>query len=398
MLDHQRAESVGTGLTIGGHYDPVPVVEQAADLADRGRQITYNRLPTGRRDNRCCRLVGRRQNRPRRRAGPAHEPVEVEVQTVHVVGRDIPRQGERRRKISLFRENLRGPVAEAARLNECHQPVGTDQIGDEVFALDQPRQPRLHAIEEGAVGEAIPLFAAPRLLCNQFGRPCLSCFGWPELAARIDARRLDRFGGALVGHGEFGEPLDLVPPQVDAHGRIGGARVDVDDRAAHRHLTAMFDLSLPAVAEHDELFDEFDRVDLIAGAHLDRVDGGMRVDSLDQRPRRGHDERRRMVGCEPVEHGQALPHRLDTRADAFKRQRLPGRKMQHLVVAQDRCSIGGETLGFGLRRGSDQHRATIRRRNKAGDHEGPTRVGDGDHRFAPAEGGFDRGFLAELVE
>ena len=267
-----------------------------------------------------------------------------------------------------------------------------------MFALDQPRQPRLHAIEEGAVGEAIPLFAAPRLLCNQFGRPCLSCFGWPELAARIDARRLDRFGGALVGHGEFGEPLDLVPPQVDAHGRIGGARVDVDDRAAHRHLTAMFDLSLPAVAEHDELFDEFDRVDLIAGAHLDWVDGGMRVDSLDQRPRRGHDERRRMVGCEPVEHGQALPHRLDTRADAFKRQRLPGRKMQHLVVAQDRCSIGGETLGFGLCRGSDQHRATIRRRNKAGDHEGPTRVGDGDHRFAPAEGGFDRGFLAELVE
>ena len=72
--------------------------------------------------------------------------------------------------------------------------------------------------------------------------------------------------------------------------------------------------------------------------------------------------------------------------------------MQHLVVAQDRCSIGGETLGFGLRRGSDQPRATIRRGNKAGDDEGPTRVGDGDHRFAPAKGGFDRGFLAELVE
>ena len=72
--------------------------------------------------------------------------------------------------------------------------------------------------------------------------------------------------------------------------------------------------------------------------------------------------------------------------------------MHHLVIAQYRSSIGGETLGFGLRRGPDQHGATIRRSNKAGDDEGPTRVGDGDHPFAPAKGGFDRGFLAELVE
>ena len=202
----------------------------------------------------------------------------------------------------------------------------------------------------------------------------------------------------MVGHGEFGEPFDLVPPQVDANGRIGGARVDVDNRAAHRHLTAMFDLSLPAVAKHDELFDERDRVDLIARTHLDGVDGGMRVDSLDQRSRGRHNERRRTVGCEPVEHGQALTHRLDTRADAFERQRLPGGKVQHLVVPQDRRSIGGETLGFGLRRGSDQYGATIRRSHKAGDDERPARVGDGDHRFAPAEGGVDRGFFAELVE
>ena len=160
----------------------------------------------------------------------------------------------------------------------------------------------------------------------------------------------------------------------------------------------MFDLSLPAVAKHDELFDERDRVDLIARTHLDGVDGGMRVDSLDQRSRGRHNERQRTVGCEPVEHGQALTHRLDTRADAFERQRLPGGKVQHLVVPQDRRSIGGETLGFGLCRGSDQHGATIRRGDKAGDDEGPTRVGDGDHRFTPAEGGFDRGFLAELVE
>ena len=99
-----------------------------------------------------------------------------------------------------------------------------------------------------------------------------------------------------------------------------------------------------------------------------------------------------------MEHGQALAHRVDPRADALERQRLPGGKEQHLVVAQDRGSISGETLGFGLRRGSDQHGATIRRGNKAGDHEGPARVGDGDHRFAPAEGGLDRGFFAELVE
>ena len=79
VLGHQGAESVGTGLAISGHHDPVAVVEQASDLADRGRQITHDRFPTGRRDNRCCRLVGRRQNRPRRCVGAGHEPVEVEV-------------------------------------------------------------------------------------------------------------------------------------------------------------------------------------------------------------------------------------------------------------------------------------------------------------------------------
>ena len=34
----------------------------------------------------------------------------------------------------------------------------------------------------------------------------------------------------------------------------------------------------------------------------------------------------------------------------------------------------------------------------ARDDERPAGVGDGDHRFAPAEGGADRGFFAELVE
>ena len=141
----------------------------------------------------------------------------------------------------------------------------------------------------------------------------------------------------------------------------------------------MFDLSLPAVAEHDELFDEFDRVDLIAGAHLDRVDGGMRVDSLDQRRAeattsdggwsdvsRSSTARRCPIVSTPGWRAQTAASPGRNAAPC----RRPGSPQHRRRDARLR-----------LRRGSDQHRATIRRRNKAGDHEGPTRVGDGDHRL-----------------
>ena len=51
-------------------------------------------------------------------------------------------------------------------------PVARQQVGDQRVAVDEPRQPALHAVEDGALGQALPLLAAPRLLGDQFGGAC----------------------------------------------------------------------------------------------------------------------------------------------------------------------------------------------------------------------------------
>src|SRR5205823_9643823 len=116
-----------------------------------------------------------------------------------------------------------------------------------VLAIDEPRQPRLHAVEGQPFGETLPLLAAPGLTGDETvgARPYL--VAGQELAARKDQRALEGRGRALVVDRELTETVDLVAPQVDAHGRVGGRREHVDDRSADRDLAAVFDLVLAPV-------------------------------------------------------------------------------------------------------------------------------------------------------
>ena len=143
-------------------------------------------------------------------------------------------------------------------------------------------------------GQALPLLAPPRLERDEPLGPLAHLVGGEQLAAPEDLDRVEVVGGALVGDGELGEPVDLVAPQVDAHGPVGGGREDVDDRAAHRHLAAVLDLLLAAVAGADELGDELVAVALLAGHDhhgLDVLDVG--PEPLHQRPHRCDEHPRR---------------------------------------------------------------------------------------------------------
>ncbi len=55
--------------------------------------------------------------------------------------------------------------------------VVTEQVADELLALHQPREPRLHAVELLGVGDAVPLVAAPGRAAHEGRRPVRA---WPR--------------------------------------------------------------------------------------------------------------------------------------------------------------------------------------------------------------------------
>src|SRR5206468_2587656 len=155
---------------------------------------------------------------------------------------------------------------------EQHLGLGAEEVEQRVLALGQPRQPRLHAVERRPFGQPLPLLPPPWLLRDQARRPLAHVVGGQELTARKELGALDVNRGALVGHGELGETVDLVAPQVDTDGNVGGGREDVDDRASDRDLSAVLDLVLAAVTGGDELFDELGRVEYITRMDDDGLD------------------------------------------------------------------------------------------------------------------------------
>ena len=76
---------------------------------------------------------------------------------------------------------------------------------------------------------------------------------------------IDRFtvvGAALGLHVEIVDGVDLIAPQLDAHGRVAVGHKQVDDAAADGELTAAFDVVAALVAEQNQRLLEFSQVDL----------------------------------------------------------------------------------------------------------------------------------------
>ena len=235
-------------FALGGHGHPVAVGQQRAELAGDGFGVAGRRRPAAGRDRGGVRRVRRGHQRPRPASHALQEPFGRQVEAAEafvLVG--APRAGQGGGQVGLLREHVRRPVPQPPRLDQDDLGVVGQAIGQQPVTVDQPGQPALHPVEREATRQPLPLLPAPRLLPDQLLGPAADVVRDPQLAGREDEGLLDVVGRALVVHRELAEAIDLVAPQVDAHGRVRRGREDVDDRPAAGHLASMLDQFLAPV-------------------------------------------------------------------------------------------------------------------------------------------------------
>jgi hypothetical protein len=78
-----------------------------------------------------------------------------------------------------------------------------------------------------------------------------------QLAARRYPQPVDGLEAPLVGDAELADLLDLVAPELHPQWVLLGGREDVDDAAAHRHVTAALHQVGARVADLDQAGDHF---------------------------------------------------------------------------------------------------------------------------------------------
>ena len=250
MVAQQGGEAVGRALAVGGDDDAVAVGEQLGQAGGRGRTRRRRPGPSRRPRRRACRATPassrstrRRRARSSRRSGSACRRGNVlSGSRSHVDASALARSSSSASRSRARSRIRRGSTSTTLALS------GSTSVSS-VLAVDEPRQPALHAVEQRALGEALPLLAAPRLGGDERGGPVAHVVGRDQLAGREDQRLGEVVGRALVVDAEAGQAVDLVAPQVDADRRVGGRREDVDDGAAAGELAAVLDELLAAVAE-----------------------------------------------------------------------------------------------------------------------------------------------------
>ena len=146
---------------------------------------------------------------------------------------------------------------------------------------------------------------------GQCGGALADGVGEQQLATAGRVERVDGVGGALVGDGERAQLADLVAPELDAHGVLGGRREHVDDPAAHRELAARGDHLHAGVGQLDEAHEQGVEIVGVADAQGDGVErakaGG---DGLDEAARGGDQHARRIVGGQAAEQREPAAHRV----------------------------------------------------------------------------------------
>ena len=140
-----------------------------------------------------------------------------------------------------------------------------------------------------------------------------------ELGGRGDLDAIGLLERALREGGEPGQALDLDVEQLAADGALLGGRVDVEDVAADRELTAVLDLVDALVATRDELVGNLVEVEQLALVDLEAVRAQLGVGHLLGESRGGGDQDGRLpaVSQQRVERG-------DPQADEVRRRSQVG--------------------------------------------------------------------------
>ncbi len=356
---------------LSGEDDAVAIAQQRAQSARQGVGVADDRIERARRHARRVGVLGGREQRHRARTGVREQPVEVERESREVaLPAGAPGHGERARQRCFLVEQFLGAVAHPLGFDEQHHRVVRQQIGQQVFAIGEPGQPRLHAVEHLTFGESFPLLAPPRLFRDQRGGALPHVVRREQLPGREDVRLRNFVSRALVGNREGGEPVDLVAPQVDAHRMVVGRRVDVDDGPPYGHLAPRFHLVFAPVAAGDEARHQLVAIDLVPGPDHHRLDV-LRVgpQPLHERPDRCDDHRRGCSRSQPPHHPQAAAHRLQRRRHPFEGQGLPRREVLDVVGAEELHEVAHQALGLGPGRHRDEDRSPAgRARNRGHEH------------------------------
>ena len=382
-LDH----AVGAAVTIGRDHQPVVVGQEALQLLGQHRPVADDRVPRRRLDLGRRRALGHGRERPDRGVGVGQQAVEVEVELWEGPVPGLPGLGQRGGQVGLVRQQVGRPVSHAGGLDQEHEGVVREQVGQQALLPRQPRQPRLHPVEGLALGEAVPLLPTPRLGRQEGSGPLPDVLGGQQLPAGEEMHLGSLGGRALIGHRELAQAVDLVAPQVDAHRLVGGGREHVDDGAPHGDLAPVLDLVLPAVTEVDQLADQTLLVDLRAGADDHGGDVlDVRAEALDQGPDGGDHDSGGLVGVGQVpDRPQAAPHGLHRRTDPLEGQGLPRREHVDAVLAAEDPQVVGQAFGFGAGRCGHHDRVAAGDLGQAGDEDGPGRLRDGQGRRGRAE-------------
>ena len=110
----------------------------------------------------------------------------------------------------------------------------------------------------------------------------------------------------MIGHREHPDLGDLVGPELDADGMLGGGREDIENAAAHRELAAPSDHVDPGVGQFGEARDEAVVFEFGADPKGHRVDlCEVWRHRLKQRAHRGHHHAKRRAQVCVVGAGQA---------------------------------------------------------------------------------------------
>ena len=387
-VDQQAfGQPAGGAGPVGDDDDPVAVGKEGGQPPRDAILVARRTIPTRGDDGGDVGSIGYGVERPHRCPGVDEQAIPVGVQPGEpgVVG--TPRDGQGGGQVGLFGPQVGDTVAQPARFDGQHERIVVDEVEQHPFVAGQPWQPRFHAVEQLAVGEAVPLLPPPRLLGDQGLGPGPHLVVGNELAARMDLDLGPGHGGPLVGHPELGEPVDLITPQVDAHRGVGRRRPHVDDRTPYRQLAAVFDLVLAPIPGGHQVGDEGPLVDLVTGAEPSgRTLAGPGTQPLDQGPTGSHDHPGSVgnVG-EPVEDVEPAAHGLHRGAHPFEGQRLPRREHLDGVGPQVGAQVVGQAVGLGAGGYGDDDRAAVGPLNQVGDDHGPGRLGHRQGGMPPPE-------------
>ena len=190
------ADAAGRALAVGGDDDAVAVADAGrAAGATRRVAVADHRVPAD--GARPSRRPGPRARcvtdpRPARRCARSRRSKAGAGGATAVVAR-APRRGQRCGQVGLLGEDLGGPVAHAPGLDQ--QRPGRRRRGGRTATCSpsvEPRQPRLHAVEDQALGQPLPLLAAPRLVADELRRPARAPRRWAAARGTGRSRRARR--------------------------------------------------------------------------------------------------------------------------------------------------------------------------------------------------------------